>query len=29
MHVRNILQKLGCRSRTQAAAKAGDLGLLG
>jgi DNA-binding NarL/FixJ family response regulator len=28
MHVRNILAKLGCRSRTEAAAKAGDLGLL-
>lgn len=28
MHVRNILSKLGCRSRTQAAAKAGELGLL-
>jgi DNA-binding NarL/FixJ family response regulator len=28
MHVRNILTKLRCRSRTEAAAKAGDLGLL-
>jgi DNA-binding CsgD family transcriptional regulator len=28
MHVRNILTKLGCRSRTEAATKAGDLGLL-
>lgn len=28
-HVRNILAKLGCRSRTQAATRAGDLGLLG
>ncbi len=28
MHVRNILAKLGCRSRTEAATKAGDLGLL-
>jgi DNA-binding NarL/FixJ family response regulator len=28
MHVRNILAKLRCRSRTEAAAKAGDLGLL-
>jgi DNA-binding NarL/FixJ family response regulator len=28
MHVRNILAKLGCRSRTEAVAKAGDLGLL-
>lgn len=28
MHVRNILSKLRCRSRTEAAAKAGDLGLL-
>ena len=28
MHVRNILMKLRCRSRTEAAAKAGDLGLL-
>jgi ATP/maltotriose-dependent transcriptional regulator MalT len=28
MHVRNILTKLRCRSRTEAAAKAGNLGLL-
>ncbi len=28
MHLRNILAKLRCRSRTEAAAKAGDLGLL-
>ena len=28
MHVRNILAKLRCRSRTEAVAKAGDLGLL-
>jgi ATP/maltotriose-dependent transcriptional regulator MalT len=28
MHVRNILTKLECRSRTEAAGKAGDLGLL-
>jgi ATP/maltotriose-dependent transcriptional regulator MalT len=28
MHVRNILAKLRCRSRTEAAAKASDLGLL-
>jgi DNA-binding CsgD family transcriptional regulator len=28
MHVRNILAKLDCRSRTEAATKAGDLGLL-
>ena len=28
MHVRHILAKLRCRSRTEAAAKAGDLGLL-
>jgi ATP/maltotriose-dependent transcriptional regulator MalT len=28
MHVRHILTKLRCRSRTEAAAKAGDLGLL-
>jgi DNA-binding NarL/FixJ family response regulator len=28
MHVRNILAKLRCRSRTEAAANAGDLGLL-
>jgi ATP/maltotriose-dependent transcriptional regulator MalT len=28
MHVRNILTKLRCRSRTEAAAKAGHLGLL-
>jgi DNA-binding CsgD family transcriptional regulator len=28
MHVRNILTKLRCRSRTEAAAKASDLGLL-
>ena len=28
MHVRNILTKLRCRSRTEAAAKAGELGLL-
>jgi DNA-binding CsgD family transcriptional regulator len=29
MHVRNILGKLGCRSRTEATAKAGELGMLG
>lgn len=29
MHVRNILTKLRCRSRTEAATRAGDLGLLG
>lgn len=29
MHVRNILRKLDCRSRTQAVSKAGDLALLG
>ncbi len=28
MHVRNILTKLRCRTRTEAAAKAGELGLL-
>jgi DNA-binding NarL/FixJ family response regulator len=28
MHVRNILTKLRCRSRTEAATKAGELGLL-
>jgi DNA-binding NarL/FixJ family response regulator len=28
MHLRNILTKLRVRSRTEAAAKAGDLGLL-
>ncbi len=28
MHVRNILTKLGCRSRTEAATRAGELGLL-
>ena len=28
MHVRNILTKLRCRTRTEAAGKAGDLGLL-
>jgi DNA-binding CsgD family transcriptional regulator len=28
MHVRNILTKLGCRSRTDATRKAGELGLL-
>jgi len=28
MHVRNILAKLRCRTRTEAAARAGDLGLL-
>jgi DNA-binding CsgD family transcriptional regulator len=28
MHVRNILAKLGCRSRTEAATRAGELGLL-
>jgi DNA-binding CsgD family transcriptional regulator len=28
MHVRNILRKLDCRSRVEAAARAGDLGLL-
>ena len=28
MHVRNILGKLRCRTRTEAAAKAGELGLL-
>jgi len=28
MHVRNILAKLSCRSRTEATSKAGDLGLL-
>ena len=26
MHVRNILAKLGCRSRTEAATRAGELG---
>jgi DNA-binding CsgD family transcriptional regulator len=29
MHVRNILRKLGCRSRVEAAHRAGELGLLG
>jgi DNA-binding CsgD family transcriptional regulator len=29
MHVRNILAKLRCRSRTEAAGRAGELGLLG
>ena len=28
MHVRNVLSKLGCRSRTEAAARAGELRLL-
>jgi DNA-binding CsgD family transcriptional regulator/tetratricopeptide (TPR) repeat protein len=28
MHVRNILRKLGCRSRVEAAQRAGELGLL-
>jgi DNA-binding NarL/FixJ family response regulator len=28
MHVRNILSKLGCRSRTDATRRAGELGLL-
>ena len=28
VHVRNILAKLRCRSRTEAVARAGDLGLL-
>ena len=28
MHVRNILAKLGCRSRTEATTRAGELGLL-
>jgi DNA-binding NarL/FixJ family response regulator len=28
MHVRNILTKLACRSRTEAATRAGELGLL-
>ena len=28
MHVRNILNKLRCRSRTEAVARAGELGLL-
>jgi DNA-binding NarL/FixJ family response regulator len=28
MHVRNILRKLDCRSRVEAAKKAGELGLL-
>ena len=28
MHLRNILTKLRCRSRTEAASKAGSLGLL-
>jgi DNA-binding CsgD family transcriptional regulator len=28
MHVRNILRKLDCRSRVEAAGRAGDLGLL-
>jgi DNA-binding NarL/FixJ family response regulator len=29
MHVRNILSKLSCRSRLEAAGRAGELGLLG
>jgi len=29
MHVRNILVKLGCRSRVEAVSRAGDLGILG
>ncbi len=29
MHVRNILAKLDCRSRTEAARRAGELGLVG
>jgi DNA-binding NarL/FixJ family response regulator len=29
MHVRNVLRKLGCRSRTAAAGRAHELGLLG
>ena len=28
MHVRNILRKLDCRSRVEAAGRAGELGLL-
>jgi DNA-binding NarL/FixJ family response regulator len=28
MHVRNILRKLDCRSRIEAAHRAGELGLL-
>jgi DNA-binding NarL/FixJ family response regulator len=28
MHVRNILRKLDCRSRVEAANRAGELGLL-
>jgi len=28
MHVRNILNKLRCRSRTEATRKAADLGLI-
>ena len=28
MHVRNILRKFGCRSRVEAAHRAGELGLL-
>jgi DNA-binding NarL/FixJ family response regulator len=28
MHVRNVLTKLGCRSRTEATRTAGELGLL-
>ena len=28
MHVRNILTKLRCRTRTEAASRAGELGLL-
>ena len=28
MHVRNILQKLDCRSRVEAVTRAGELGLL-
>ena len=29
MHVRNMLGKLGCRSRTEATGRAYELGLLG
>jgi DNA-binding NarL/FixJ family response regulator len=28
MHVRNILMKLGCRSRTEATRRAAELGLV-
>jgi DNA-binding NarL/FixJ family response regulator len=28
MHVRNVLSKLGCRSRTEATGKAHELGLV-